>query len=203
MRQCMRPDRRLRTDVIAVSAHLPAVLIGLRWLYDTTQPSEATVDPQRNSLPSARGHRSLRFNPVGHDGAVMIEIVATARNELRDQALAGAELSAFVELVDGLGEEIVETGAGQGLVLGAVSLARPAHPSLLSAVARFRSTGRAGSVQAIDLAAVQRAVFDRGMSIQQFAGPWPESLDPSGVLRRVAGGAVARLASGSGGVGRS
>jgi hypothetical protein len=199
VRQCLRSDRPMRADVVAVSAHLPAVLIGLRWLYDTVQPLEATVDPQRSSLPSAGGRRSLWFNPVGRDGAVAIEIVGTPNNALRERAKAAAELSAFGELVDELGEEIVETWTGRGRVIGGVVLARPAHPSLLAAAARFQS-GQGGSRPAISLSAVQRAMLDCEVSIQQFAGPWPEALDPSGVLRRVAGGAVARLASGAGGI---
>lgn len=201
-RQCLRPDRRKRADVVAVSAHLPAVLIGLRWLYDTVQPSLSAIDPRCHSLPSARGRRCLRFDPVGRHGLAVIEIVGTVRSESGDGALAAAEIAAFGDLVDGLGEEVIATWIGTGRVIGGLALGRPAHPSLLAAVARFREHGEAGVEGAIDLRAVQCSVLDRAFPVQQFAGPWPDALDPSGVLQRLAGGAVARFASGQGGVGR-
>jgi len=193
VRQCLRPDRRLRADVVAVSAHLPALLAGLRWLYDTEQPADSAIDPRQYALASRRGRRTLRFSPDGRGGAVTIEIVGTVLNASRDHALAAAELMAFGELIDGLGEEVVDTWIGRGRVVGGVTLARPAHSSLLAAVDRFRS-GRADFGPAIALAAVQRAVSNRGIAIRQFAGPWPPELDPSGVLHDVAVGAVAQLA---------
>jgi hypothetical protein len=202
VRQCLRPNRRLRADVVAAPAHLPAVLIGLRWLYDTEQPSGSAIDPRCNSLPSTRECRSLRFSLAGRDSTVVIEIVGSVLNGSRDRALAAAELSAFGELVDGLGEEIVDSWTGRGRVIGGVALGRPAHPSLRAAVDRFQA-GQLGSAPAISLTAVQRAMLDREVSIQQFAGPWPEALDPSGVLRRVASEAVAELALGARGTSRS
>ncbi|MEZ0053288.1 hypothetical protein ABIA30_004317 [Mycobacterium sp. MAA66] len=201
-RQCLRPDRRKRADVVAASAHLPAVLIGLRWLYDTVQPPQSAIDPRGHSLPSARGSRSLRFDPVGRYGLAVVEIFGSARSESGDGALATAEIAAFGDLVDGLGEEVIATWTGTGNVIGGLALARSAHPSLLAAVARFREHGLAEMEDAIDLRAVQCAVLDRALSLQPFVGPWPESLDPSGVLRRLAGGAVAKFSSGQGGVGR-
>jgi len=198
VRQCLRPDRRQRADVVASTAHLPAVLMGLRWLYDTVQPSDAVVDPHRHKLPSTRGCRALRFDPVGCDGAVTIELLA-ARYRVRDNALAAAELAALGELVDELGEEVVHSWigrSGQGGIVGGLMLARPAHPSLLAGAARFAAGATTAGAPAIGLAAVRQAVLEREVSLQQFAGPWPESLDPSGLLSRVAGRALAQLASG-------
>lgn len=194
VRQCLRPDRRLRADVVAVSAHLPALLAGLRWLYDTEQPADSAIDPRQHSLASPRGRRGLRFSPDGHRGAATIEIVGGPLNGSRDHALAAAELTAFGELIDGLGEEVVDTWIGRGRVVGGVALARPAHSSLLAAVDRFRS-GRADFGPAIAPAAVQRSMLDQEIWIRPFAGPWPPELDPSGVLRQVAIGAVAQLAA--------
>lgn len=191
MRQCLRPDRRLRADVVAVSAHLPALLAGLRWLYDIEQPANAAIDPQQRGL-APRGRRGLRFSPDGHCGAPTIEIVGGPLNSSRDHALAAAEMLAFGELIDGLGEEVVDTWIGRGRVVGGVVLARPAQLSLLAAVDRFRS-GRADFGPAIVPSAVQRSMLDQEISIRAFAGPWPPELDPSGVLRQVAIGAVAQL----------
>jgi hypothetical protein len=193
VRQCLRPDRRLRADVIAVSAHLPALLAGLRWLYDTEQPAGSAIDPWQYALASTRGRRTLRFSPDGRRGAPTIEIIGGVLNSSRDHALAATELMAFGELIDGLGDEVVDTWIGRGRVIGGVELARPAHSSLLAAVGRFRS-GRADSGPAVALAAVQRAAANRAIAIRQFAGPWPPELDPSGVLREVAVEAVTQLA---------
>lgn len=192
--QCVRPNLRGRADVVAAVAHLPATLIGLRWLYDTPQPAGSVVDPRAHQLHSVPGRRILRFDPAGRNGAVTVELVA-ARYEIRDRALAAAELAAFGEVVDGLGEEITGTWLGRGGAIGAVELARPAHPSLLAAVKRFENGAPVDPVTTVGLVAVQRLAAEQEVWIPQLAGPWPASLDPSGLLSRVAGRVVAQMAS--------
>jgi len=201
VRQCLRPERRRRAEVVAAAAHLPAVLIGLRWLYDTTQPFGAVVDPRAHQLHSVRGRRGLRFDPVGRNGAVTIEMVSS-RHETRDNTLAAAEVAAFGDLIDGLGEDIVQTWIGRGAVVGGVELARPAHGSLLSAVTRFEHGDSVDAASAVELVDVQRLADEQQVPILQFAGPWPASLDPSGLLGIVADRAVAQLAARPGRLGR-
>ena len=202
VRQCLRPDRRKRTDIVAATAHLPAVLAGLSWLFDTVQPDDAVVDPQRHSLPTAAGRRYLRFDPIGRDGNATIEILRPVRIEPRGRDLAAVELSAFAEVVDGLGEEVVATWTGCRGVIGGVELSRPVHPTLLAAVERFGVRGAVTAGSAIDLRAVQRAMLHKEVAVTPFAGPWPDALDPSGVLGRVAAGVVANVLAESGRLGR-
>ena len=103
--------------------------------------------------------------------------------------------------MDGLGEEVIRTWVGRGGIVGGVELARTAHPSLLAAAERFRSGAVVDQASAptVGLVAVRQRADEQEVSIQQFAGPWPESLDPSGLLSRLAEGVVAQVASRSGG----
>lgn len=182
--------------------HLPAVLAGLRWLFDTTQPDDAVVDPRRQSLATAGGRRYLRFDPIGRNGNATIEILRPTRIESSGRDLAAVELSAFAEVVDGLGEEVAATWIGRSGIIGGVELSRPVHPTLLAAVERFEVDGACPSAFAVDLRAVQRAMVQKDVAVTQFAGPWPDSLDPSGVLGKMAAGVVANVLAESGRLGR-
>ncbi|BDB44645.1 hypothetical protein MKCMC460_50070 [Mycobacterium sp. 20KCMC460] len=60
---------------VEATAHLPLLLIGLRWLLDTEQPAAALICPHGQTMSSV-GNRRLRFAPEGFDGrpAVVIEV---------------------------------------------------------------------------------------------------------------------------------
>jgi hypothetical protein len=113
-----------------VTAHLPVLLLGLKWLYDTTQPPGSVQHPGGDALPSA-GARVLTFVPSGPNGWGALRIDTTEP----ENPVTPAELAAFVDLLDGMGEVVVSmsTDAGGDLCV----LARPVHPTMRAAVARY------------------------------------------------------------------
>lgn len=124
-----------------VTANLPALLLGLRWLYDTSQPATAVQDPRGQHLhtPAAR---TVYFIPSGASGHVLIIIEANPDKPDLDghhigRTLAPGELAAFADLIEDLGETVISTYNGYPGSIAALALARPAHPTLLAAVTRF------------------------------------------------------------------
>ncbi|BBX84036.1 hypothetical protein MAUB_19090 [Mycolicibacterium aubagnense] len=120
----------------SVTAHLPVLLVGLRWLFDTEQPAGAVQCPAGDSLPSAGG-RAFRFIPADRDGRAALGIAVTTG--IAGDAIGGHEAADFIDLLEGMGEEVLainSVAAGSFYVL---TLARPAHPTLRSAVVRYRA----------------------------------------------------------------
>ncbi|KAB7754422.1 Uncharacterised protein [Mycobacteroides abscessus subsp. abscessus] len=126
----------MTTPALDITANLPALLIGLRWLYDTEQPTHARQDPHGQHLPTPAG-RTLHFIPSGTAGHVLIVIEAA-----KPASLAPGELAAFADLLDDLGETVLSTYNGYPGTTAALALARPAHPTLRAAVARFADQTR-------------------------------------------------------------
>ena len=132
------PDNDQYVDV---TSHLPMLLIGLRWLFDTPQPDTALQQHHGQQIASV-GNRTLRFIPVGwNDHAIVVVDVTHVDYGQPHQPprnpLDSSELAAFADLLDGMGEDVVATWNGHPAITGSLALARPAHPSLQAAVSRY------------------------------------------------------------------
>lgn len=127
------------SDVGALQATVDA---GLAWLYDTVQPDTAIL--QHHGVPlAAVGDRRLSFCPVGVNRlpVVVVEVVGVTYigNSLRPQnPLAAGELEELAALLR-RSVPVATTWNGHPATTGSISLARPAHPSLVAAVARYHA----------------------------------------------------------------
>lgn len=122
----IRPDDDL-------SVHLPVLLVGLRWLFDTEQPIGAVQCPAGDSLPSVGG-RGFRFIPSDRDGRAALGIAVTTGD-----TIGGHEVAGFIDLLEEMGEEVVAVDAIAAGSFCRLTLARAAHPTLRRAVARYRA----------------------------------------------------------------
>lgn len=61
---------------VDVMSHLPMLLIGLRWLFDTTQPDMALQQHHGQQIGSV-GNRTLRFIPSGWNGHAIVVVDVT------------------------------------------------------------------------------------------------------------------------------
>ena len=188
-----RPER-------VVTRHLPELLVGLRWMYDTAQPDGAVVSAGGQIVRS--GRRTLRFRPQDWQGHAVIEIVGPAA---AGDPSPRAELEAYVQALDDMGEEVVASWIGRRGQVRSIALARPVHPTLRAAVDRYVAgcsehpgqqcaCGRRARDCSVSLRAVERAVGRHQVEFDALAGPWPNALDPSGELRVIAAGVVPQLA---------
>lgn len=125
---------------VDVTAHLPALLVGLRWLFDTEQPVGAIQCPAGDSLPSAAG-RAFRFIPSDHDGRAALGVAVTTG--IVGDAIDGHEVADLIDLLDGMGEEVLAVNSVAAGSFYVLTLARAAHPTLRSAVVRYRTEHRA------------------------------------------------------------
>ncbi|OBJ35668.1 hypothetical protein A5630_09135 [Mycolicibacterium mucogenicum] len=119
-----------------VTVHLPVLLVGLRWLFDTEQPAGALQCPAGDSLPSVGG-RAFRFIPADRDGRAALGIAVTTG--IAGDAIGGHEAADFIDLLEGMGEEVVAISSVAAGAFYLLTLARPAHPTLRSAVVRYRA----------------------------------------------------------------
>ncbi len=122
-------------SALDVTAHLPALLVGLRWLFDTEQPAGAVQCPAGDCLSSVGG-RGFRFIPAGRDGRAVLGIAVTTG--VAGDAIGGHELAAFIDLLDGMGEEVHAIDVIAASTFCMLTFSRTAHPTLLRAVARYR-----------------------------------------------------------------
>ncbi|SHT51034.1 Uncharacterised protein [Mycobacteroides abscessus subsp. abscessus] len=125
-----------------VAVHLPVLLVGLRWLFDTEQPAGALQCPAGDSLPSVGG-RAFRFIPADRDGRAALGIAVTTG--IAGDAIGGHEAADFIDLLEGMGEEVLAINSVAAGAFYVLTLARPAHPTLRSAVVRYRAQHRADS----------------------------------------------------------
>ena len=195
------PTSKSDTDV---SAHLPVLLLGLRWLYDTEQPDTAIVRCDGQAAASAGG-RTLRFIPRGRVGFATIAIESTAP-AVKAEPLQAGELAALAELLDELDVAVQHTWTEFPGISGYLALRRPAHPTLGAAVARYEQgcpTHRqlhwctcgwytAGANALIGLAQLHQQVSLWAESTPTLAGPWPTHVDPEGCLSQIAATARSR-----------
>lgn len=188
-------------EVDDIQQHLPVILSGLRWLYDTPQPDTAILQHHGQALASV-GNRHLTFVPVGWAGRVVIVLNVTridvgerwpARNPLRPD-----ELDHLADLLDGMGETVLSRWNGHPHFNGSIALARRAHPTLAAAVQRYHAgcPAHGGSVfcrcpwyangyaTVTTVHDIHRHAHDRTPAT--LTGPWPEYLDPTGQLAAIA-----------------
>lgn len=187
-------DSRRQERVAA--RHLPELLIGLRWFFDTVQPDGAMVSAGGQVIRS--GRRTLRFRPVDWQGHAVIEIVGSAG---AGDPSPRAELEAYAQALDDMGEDVVASWIGRRGQVRSIALARPVHPTLRVAVDRYVAgcsehpgrqcaCSRRARDRSVSLRAVKRAAGSHRAEFDALAGPWPDALDPSGQLRLVAAGLV-------------
>ncbi|CAM5706176.1 hypothetical protein MAUB1S_11610 [Mycolicibacterium aubagnense] len=188
---------RLQEHVAA--GHLPELLIGLRWFFDTVQPDGAMVSAGGQVIRS--GRRTFRFRPVDWQGHAVIDIVGSAG---AGDPSPRAELEAYAQALDDMGEDVVASWIGRRGQVRSIALARPAHPTLRAAVERYVAgcsehpghqcaCGRRARDSSVSLRAVKQAVACHQAEFDALAGPWPDALDPSGELALIAAWLVPQL----------
>lgn len=187
-----------------MAAHLPVLLLGLRWLYDTEQPDSAIVRFDGQAAVSAGG-RTLRFIPHGRMGFATIA-VENSDPTAHAEPLPAGEVTALAEVLDELDVPVQHTWTEFPGARGYLALRRPAHPTLCAAVARYEQgcpTHRqlhwctcgwyaAGDRALIGLIQLQQQVSLWAESTPTLAGPWPTHLDPEGCLSQIAATARTR-----------
>lgn len=163
---------------VQATAHLPLLLIGLRWLLDTEQPAAALICPHGQTLSSV-GDRTLRFVPEGFDGgaAVVVEVGDAGRQCARDprNTLTDNEIDDIAFMLSDCGEHVAAAWRDDANRIAALALGARAPSSLLAAAARYRqgcpthggsapwccSWYRTGSQRAISIDDVHRAAVQR------------------------------------------
>ncbi len=185
------------TDAIPtadVSVHLPVLLLGLRWLFDTEQPGTAIVRHDGQAAVSTPG-RTLRFIPRGRVGFATIRVEPTD-----EQPVSSRELDAFAALLCELDVRVQHTWIESLDASGCLALLRPAHPTLCAATARYDrgcpvhrqphwcTCGwyRDNEAQLVGLPQLQQQVLVWASATPTLEGPWPKYLDPSGLLSQTA-----------------
>ncbi|MET9728466.1 hypothetical protein [Streptomyces zaomyceticus] len=130
-------------DLIPLSAALTA---GLRWLYETEQPSDAWMNHHGEQIP-VLGNRFLAFVPTSVGGlpVIVIGVVKPTRKEgprgdmVPTNPLTPIELPCLAAELERRGYAVRSTWNGFPGPTGSVGLARPAHPSQVAAVDRYRA----------------------------------------------------------------
>ncbi|GAA2107967.1 hypothetical protein [Streptomyces synnematoformans] len=128
-----------------MSGRTAILAAGLAWLYETEQPDDAILQHHGETLSRPDSNRWYGFCPAGWDGRVVIsthvgKVEWTGEGGGRRPAnpLGPGELDAITAELAGLGAEVVSTWNGHPGTTGSLALARPAHPTLLAAVDRYR-----------------------------------------------------------------
>lgn len=119
---------------------------GLAWLFDTEQPADAHVFHLGESLWT-NVNRHVSFVPSGVDHLPVV-VLNVSRGEyttshdghvLPSNPLLKGELEDLAADLERRGYPIHKTWNGHPGITGSVCLARPAHPTLLAAVARYHA----------------------------------------------------------------
>ncbi|MBI0300466.1 hypothetical protein JBE04_39930 [Streptomyces sp. PRKS01-29] len=133
----------------AAELHTRAAVLdaGLRWLYETEQPDNAHAQHHGEQL-AADGNRSYSFVPVGARSlpvvvvdVAKVEWIDNGPNQLMTPAnpLEPGELETLAVELERRGFTVRSTWNGHPAITGSVGLARPAHPSQVAAVERYRA----------------------------------------------------------------
>lgn len=108
---------------------------GLVWLYETRQRAGSAVDPHGVTLKDDRGV-GFRFVPEGPIDRPVVEVRAAHPDKQFDHVF----LNGVADLIEALDYKIaLYTHGLRGPAQGVFTLARPAQPSLLDAVRRYRA----------------------------------------------------------------
>lgn len=120
---------------------------GLNWLYDTVQPDNAHLHPRGLTLHLPEANRQYSFCPTGARRPTVVSVdvlkvewIDNGPNDLKTPAnpLESGELEALAAELERRGFPAQDTWNGHPGITGSVGLARPAHPSLVAAVDRYR-----------------------------------------------------------------
>ncbi|TVZ96481.1 hypothetical protein [Streptomyces sp. BK340] len=120
---------------------------GLGWLYDTVQPDDAHTSHHGIVISDPEANRIYGFCPDGaqHRPVVIVDVIKVewidnGPNQLQTPAnpLDIGELAVLVKELQRRGYESSGTWNGHPSVSGSIGLVRPAHPTLVAAVDRYR-----------------------------------------------------------------
>lgn len=119
---------------------------GLRWLYETEQPTDAWMSHHGHQIP-VTNNRRLTFAPSGADQLPVVVIHVAQplwrRHPEGDMCpanpLAPDELLRLTAAVKQHGVPVRMTWNGFPAHSGSIGLARPAHPTQYAAVERYRA----------------------------------------------------------------
>lgn len=126
------------TGTQRVEALTPALVSGLRWLFDVEQPATALVRAEGIALPPLLGRRLIFVPGSDRDAAaVIMQTVATPPTAelLGDEEISA--LAAAAEHLTGAAVAVQRTTEASHAVR--IQLSRLAHRSLRAALARFRA----------------------------------------------------------------
>lgn len=114
-----------------------AVLAGLRWLYETSQPTGAIPDSHGYGITV--DHRRLRFIPAGARAlpVVVIDLVQEQYDRTRSDwvllnPLVQADIDQVAELLTFHEHPAIDRWNGAGYTTGSLGLGALAHPTLLA-----------------------------------------------------------------------
>ena len=127
--------------------HLACILdTGLGWLYDTVQPDDAHQQHHGIVLHLPTANRWYGFCPSGARNLPVVSVDVTKKEYRFDSdgdsipanPLEPGELEALADELRHRGFDVDDTWNGHPGTTGSVGLARPAHPTLVAAVDRYR-----------------------------------------------------------------
>ncbi|MFD5221432.1 hypothetical protein ACFWMH_27705 [Streptomyces tendae] len=119
---------------------------GLEWLYETVQPDDAHQQHHGIILRLPDANRWYGFSPAGVRNRPVVSVDVTKKEYRFDSdgdsipanPLEPGELEALADELRRRGFDVDGTWNGHPGTTGSVGLARPAHPSLVAAVDRYR-----------------------------------------------------------------
>ncbi|MHA4774736.1 hypothetical protein L1085_009560 [Streptomyces sp. MSC1_001] len=131
------------TDLLPLADALTA---GLHWLYETEQPADAWMSHHGQQIPTTV-NRFLAFVPTAVSSlpVIVIGVVKPAWKEgprgdmVPTNPLTPIELPRLAAELEQRGYAVRSTWNGFPGATGSVGLARPAHPSQIAAVDRYRA----------------------------------------------------------------
>ncbi|MET9734314.1 hypothetical protein ABZZ79_27850 [Streptomyces sp. NPDC006458] len=119
---------------------------GLAWLYDTVQPDNAHASHHGIVLHHPEANRWYGFCPAGARNLPVVSVDVTKVEYKLDNAgdsipanpLEPGELRALADELRRRGLDVDNTWNGHPGKTGSVGIVRPAHPTLIAAVDRYR-----------------------------------------------------------------
>ncbi|MGA5869295.1 hypothetical protein [Streptomyces cinereoruber] len=123
-----------------------ALTLALHWLYETEQPDDAWMTHHGQWIP-VTGNRHLTVTPTGAENLPVIVVNVSQqtwtkgpdRDMWPGNPVAPDELPRLAAELERRGYAVRSTWNGFPAHTGSVGLVRPAHPSQVAAVARYRA----------------------------------------------------------------